>query len=91
MLLLEEEIRGYHHLRQTAERLLERCPAGPVLVCMEQDMAKALGQVLALLTGPERPILCIDRVKLGRGSYLDVGAPVGTALPVVIKTLVLGK
>jgi ethanolamine utilization protein EutA (predicted chaperonin) len=30
-------------------------------------------------------------VVLGEGSYLDIGLPVGPALPVVIKTLVLGE
>ena len=64
---------------------------GTVLVCLEQDMAKALGQALALRLGPNAEILCIDRVKVGPGSYLDVGAPVGPALPVVVKTLVLGR
>ena len=52
-------------------------------------MAKALGQAIALLAGKDRQILCIDSVKLTPGSYLDVGAPVGPALPVVVKTLVL--
>lgn len=65
--------------------------SGPVLVAVEQDMAKALGVQLALRLGPGAQILCIDRVRLGEGDYLDVGAPVGPALPVVVKTLVMGK
>ena len=76
-------------------RLAEEIAAGfggqPVYVCLEQDMAKALGQALALRLGKDRAILCIDRVKLDEGSYLDVGAPVGPALPVVVKTLVLER
>ena len=64
---------------------------GPVYVAAEQDMAKALGVQLALRLGPGVPILCIDRVRLREGDYLDVGAPVGPALPVVVKTLVMGK
>ena len=52
-------------------------------------MAKALGQALALRLGQQAAILCLDRVKVGTGSYLDVAAPVGPAFPVVIKTLVL--
>jgi ethanolamine utilization protein EutA len=62
-----------------------------VLLCLEQDMAKALGQALAVRLGPDARILCIDRVRLTEGSYLDVGEPVGPALPVVVKTLVLGR
>ena len=54
-------------------------------------MAKALGQALALLLPQEQPILCIDRVKLTGEVYLDVGRPLGPALPVVVKTLVLSK
>ena len=52
-------------------------------------MAKALGQALAVRLPSHTPILCIDRIKLPEGSYLDVAAPKGPALPVVVKTLVL--
>ena len=46
---------------------------------------------MALLLPAEKACLCIDSVKLVDGSFLDVGAPVGPALPVVVKTLVLGQ
>ena len=52
-------------------------------------MAKALGQALAARLPPDAPILCLDRVQVGPGSYLDIGAPIGGAFPVVVKTLVL--
>ncbi len=64
---------------------------GEILICLEQDMAKALGQALAVRLPKETPILCIDRVQVGEGSYLDIGKPVGGAFPVVVKTLVLSK
>ena len=51
-------------------------------------MAKALGQLLSLYC-PEQGVLCLDRLHLQEGSYLDVGQPVGPAFPVVIKTLIL--
>ena len=73
-----------------AEKILSQVKP-PLLLCLRQDMAKALGQALALRLPPEAEILCIDRVKVGDGSYLDIGAPVGCALPVVVKTLVLGS
>ena len=63
----------------------------PVVLCMEQDMAKALGQALALRLAPEKGILCIDRVRLKEEDYLDVGTPIGPALPVVVKTIVFGR
>ena len=55
------------------------------------DMAKALGQALALRLPENARILCIDRIRVGDGSFLDIGTPVGCALPVVVKTLVLSK
>lgn len=82
---------GYREVREMAEEIAGAVTDGPVLLCLEQDMAKALGQALALRLGKDAKILCIDRVRLGEESYLDVGAPVGPALPVVVKTLVLGR
>ena len=81
----------YGEIKRLAGEIAEGFAGKPVYVCMEQDMAKALGQALALRLGKDRSVLCIDRVKLDEGSYLDVGAPVGPALPVVVKTLVLGR
>ena len=68
---------------------LEAIPQGPVLVCLEEDQAKALGQAMACRT--ERPILCIDRVKPPRDGFLDIGPRAGAAYPLVVKTLVFGK
>ena len=59
-----------------------------LLVCLEADMAKALGHCIRLAE-PKRPCLCIDGLHLENESFLDIGSPVGPALPVVIKTLVL--
>ena len=62
---------------------------GAVLIALENDMAKALGHALSLRLPKDTPILCIDRVQLTEDSYLDVGAPVGPCVPLVVKTLVL--
>lgn len=86
--LPEMEVPGYEALSALARELAAQLRP-PVYLCLEQDMAQALGQALALELGREVPILCLDRVKVGTGSYLDVAAPVGPAFPVVIKTLVL--
>jgi len=81
---------GYGEIRAMAERITMQV-SSPVYLCLEQDMAKALGQALAVRLPPETEILCIDRVRVEEGSFLDIGAPVGGALPVVVKTLVLSK
>ena len=81
----------YADVAALARRIVDARRLGPVLVCVEVDMAKALGQCLAGILPPDREILCIDRVRLSSESYLDVGAPVGPALPVVVKTLVLER
>jgi ethanolamine utilization protein EutA len=63
----------------------------PVYIALEADMAKALGHALILRLGQDAQVLCIDRLHLTDGDYLDVGNPIGPALPVVIKTLILEK
>ena len=80
---------GYAQIQALARDILDAVPTGPLLLCLEEDQAKALGQALACRT--DRPILCLDRVRLPRGSYLDVGKQAGPAYPVVVKTLVFGK
>ena len=81
---------GYKTVAALADRLYPLAQGGPLLVCLESDMAKALGQALALRAGQAAKILCIDRVRLGEDQYLDIGAPQGPAFPVVVKTLVFG-
>ena len=81
----------YNRVAAMAEELAGAFGGRPLLLALREDMAKALGQQLALRTGTDGQILCIDRVMLKEGDYLDVGAPVGPALPVVVKTLILSK
>ena len=82
---------GYGQVAAIAEELAAALGDRPAYLALREDMAKALGKQLALRLGPDAQILCIDRVKLKSGDYLDVGMPVGPALPVVIKTLILSK
>ena len=80
----------YAQVREIARELAQ--PQPPELyICLEADMAKALGQALAARLPPETRILCIDRIRVGENSYLDIGQPVGGAFPVVVKTLVLER
>ena len=60
----------------------------PLVIAVEADLAKVLGQAMApLVSGP---LLCLDGVGVENGDYLDIGAPAagGTVLPVIVKTLV---
>ncbi len=80
---------GYDRMGKLARAICEGFAGGPVLVCLEADMAKALGQQLSLQLPKGTPCLCIDGIRLQEESFLDIGAPLGPALPVVVKTLVL--
>lgn len=79
----------YSRILRLAEAI-DRGIDGALLVAVEQDMAKALGQAMALRS-PGKDCLCIDRVRLSEGDYLDIGEPLGPCLPVAVKTLVLGQ
>ena len=81
---------SYGQVKRLAEQIAGSVK-GPVYLCLEQDMAKALGQAIAARLEPGRSVLCLDRVAPGADSYLDVGAPLGPALPVVVKTLIVGS
>ena len=87
VLAMPGSVSGYEALSRLAERIAQGLDGKPVYVCTQRDMAKALGQKLRLLL--QQPVLCIDRVRLQPESFLDIGLPVGPALPVVVKTLVL--
>lgn len=82
---------SYRDIIAMAEDIIGKRRTGPYRICVEADMAKALGQALSARLPRETEILCLDRVKAGPGDYLDIGTPVGGALPVVVKTLVLGQ
>ena len=79
----------YKKVTALAEAILRGAEGRELWVALEADMAKALGQLLQLRLGTEGACLCIDRVRLPEGSFLDIGEPVGPCLPVVIKTLVM--
>lgn len=61
----------------------------PLIVVVEEDMAKVLGQTLYHLLNWQKEIICLDGVSLREGEYIDIGKPAaeGQILPVVVKTL----
>ena len=81
----------YGQITALATEIAASWPEQPILIALEADMAKALGHALALRLPQGRSILCVDRIRLTEGSYLDVGTPISTAIPVVVKTLILSR
>lgn len=61
-----------------------------LVIVLEHDRAKVLGQSLMSLRGRRDNVICIDGVQTASGDYIDIGTPVGAgrAVPVVVKTLV---
>lgn len=62
----------------------------PIIIIVEHDMAKVLGQTIHSMLNYEKEIICIDSIKVLNGDYIDIGSPISEnrVLPVVIKTLV---
>jgi ethanolamine utilization protein EutA len=63
-----------------------------VVVILEEDMAKSLGQALKASL-PHKTVISLDSVKVDNGDYIDIGVPVssGRVVPVIVKTLVFGR
>ncbi|WP_265332387.1 ethanolamine ammonia-lyase reactivating factor EutA [Zhaonella formicivorans] len=62
----------------------------PLVLVLQKDCAKVLGQCLQLRLKQGAEIVCIDQVQVDEGDYIDIGKPLlgGRVVPVVVKTLV---
>jgi len=62
----------------------------PLIVVLQKDCAKVLGQTMQIRLGPKAEVICIDQVRVDEGDYIDLGKPLmgGRVVPVVVKTLV---
>lgn len=62
----------------------------PLIVVLEADIGKALGNALMVQLEGRSEVICIDRIYTRNGDYIDIGEPVakGQVVPVVIKTLI---
>lgn len=88
-------LNDFASVQQTAEAIMQGARevlAGPnpLVVVLEEDRAKVLGQSIASRRGHNDGVICIDSVHTSHGDYIDIGRPVGSgqAVPVVVKTLV---
>jgi Ethanolamine utilization protein, possible chaperonin protecting lyase from inhibition len=80
------ELKAIAKCLATADALIH-LESNPLIVVLEHDFAKALGQTLRPLLPLKKKVVCIDRIAVKESSYIDIGRPIGNVLPVVIKTL----
>lgn len=61
----------------------------PLILILENDFAKSLGQTISIQLKHSKDLICIDSIKVDNGDYIDIGKPIasGTVVPVVVKTL----
>ena len=85
-----EKSPGYRELKLLADQIarLYEGLKSPVIVLLKEDFAKALSQMIRIHTPCSKPIICLDQIQVEEGDYIDIGSPIGSAVPVVIKTLV---
>lgn len=81
---------SYEEIKLIASKLSEALSLRekPAIIILENDFAKALGQVLKIYLGRTRKMLCIDGIKVESGNYVDIGKPIAGVIPVIIKTLI---
>lgn len=79
----------YSRIAALADALALGFGQRPCYVLTGADMAKALGNALALRLPKAAPCLCLDQVEVPQDSYLDVLGEVGSAISLVVKTLIL--
>ena len=65
----------------------------PLIVIVESDIAKVLGQTINKQLGYGKDIICIDNIGVDNGDYVDIGRPMAGSkvIPVIIKTLVFNS
>lgn len=93
--------RSYHSFSQVqmlSQAILEAAEeiytsGFPLVVVIENDIAKALGNMLRSVLGTERSVICLDNIFVNDGDYIDIGEPLiaGSVVPIVTKTLIFNN
>lgn len=85
----------FAQIQEIAEKLTEQydreCePDNALIIVLEEDIGKALGQALHHRIKNRRKIICIDGIYCESGDFVDLGEPIvsGKVIPVIVKTLI---
>lgn len=88
---------GYTEMKRAAasiRQIMDRVqpPGEPILLVIESDIAKAMGQMIRQRPDLKRQVVAIDSIHVEDGEYVDMGKPMmnGMVIPVVVKTLIFG-
>lgn len=88
---------GYMEMKRAAasiRQIMDRVqpPGEPILLVIESDIAKAMGQMIRKQPDLKRQVVAIDSIHVEDGEYVDMGKPMmnGMVIPVVVKTLIFG-
>ena len=88
---------GYAEMKRAAaaiRQIMDRVqpPGEPILLVIESDIAKAMGQMIRQQPELKRQVVAIDSIHVEDGEYVDMGKPMmnGMVIPVVVKTLIFG-
>lgn len=88
---------GYTEMKRAAAaicQIMDRVqpPGEPILLVIESDIAKAMGQMIRQQPDLKRQVVAIDSIHVEDGEYVDMGKPMmnGMVIPVVVKTLIFG-
>lgn len=88
---------GYTEMKRAAasiRQIMDRVqpPGEPILLVIESDIAKAMGQMIRQQPDLKRQVVAIDSIHVEDGKYVDMGKPMmnGMVIPVVVKTLIFG-
>ncbi len=86
---------GFREIQELADAIIKGAQEVieseyPLIVVIENDIGKVLGNALNVKLSHEKPVICIDRIHTAGGDYIDIGEPIagGQVLPIVNKTLV---
>lgn len=79
----------YNEIKLIAGQIIKICKNRnlPVVVIVENDFARALGQKIKLEINDSKKVICIDKINTNNGDYIDICKNVGEVVTVSIRTL----